>query len=107
MSGNLPHKKFKQIWANACQARGVEWRVKFGIVRKDQTHHWIKVYLAAVYDDDDITHYVVIYEDITDSKQCLAERLSYQATHDDLTGLINRVEFENRLTEMVADARRS
>lgn len=102
MSGNLPHKKFKQIWATL--ARRGEWSGEIRNLRKDQTHHWIKVYLAAVYDGDDITHYVVIYEDITDSKQ-LAERLSYQATHDDLTGLINRVEFENRLTEMVADAR--
>ena len=103
MSGSFPHKKFKQIWATL--ARRGEWSGEIWNLKKDQSHHWIKVYLAAVYDGDEITHYVVIYEDITDSKQ-LAERLSYQATHDDLTGLINRVEFENRLTEMVADAKR-
>ena len=103
MSTTFPRRKLKQIWSTL--ARRGEWSGEIRNLRKDQTLHWIKVYLAAVQDSGKVTHYVVIYEDITNSKQ-LAERLSYQATHDDLTGLINRVEFENRLTEMVADAKR-
>lgn len=42
-------------------------------------------------------------EDITETHQ-LTEKLSYQATHDDLTGLINRWEFERRLTRALEGA---
>ncbi len=35
----------------------------------------------------------------------LAEMLSYQASHDALTGLLNRYEFENRLEYLLQDAR--
>ncbi|MGH8489735.1 MAG: chemotaxis protein CheB, partial [Gammaproteobacteria bacterium] len=38
-------------------------------------------------------------EDVTGSKE--AEKLSYQATHDALTGLINRGEFERRLQRVL------
>ena len=39
--------------------------------------------------------------DITDAKY-LAKQLNYQATHDSLTGLINRREFEQRLVQALA-----
>lgn len=94
---------FEEIWATV-SAEG-EWNGEIKNRRKDGEDYWIKIYLAAVYDDSKvITHYVVIYEDITDSRQ-LSQKLSYQATHDDLTGLINRAEFENRLGELVEDAK--
>jgi len=94
---------FDEIWSIAA-GRG-EWAGEIENRKKDGSHHWIKIYLAAVFDDENqITHYVVIYEDITDSRQ-LAQKLSYQATHDDLTGLINRAEFENRLAMKVEDAK--
>lgn len=95
--------KFEEIWSTV--SRYGEWSGEIKNRRKNGEDFWIKIYLAAVYDDSNvITHYVVIYEDITDSRQ-LSQKLSYQATHDDLTGLINRAEFENRLTALVEDAR--
>ncbi|MBL3616886.1 MAG: EAL domain-containing protein [gamma proteobacterium endosymbiont of Lamellibrachia anaximandri] len=39
---------------------------------------------------------VLVVRDITDA-QHMAKRISWQATHDALTGLINRLEFERRL----------
>ena len=39
---------------------------------------------------------VLILHDVTEAQQ-MTERLRYQATHDALTGLINRYEFEERL----------
>ncbi len=39
---------------------------------------------------------VLIFDDFT-SLHAMAERLVYQASHDDLTGLVNRREFENQL----------
>ena len=41
-------------------------------------------------------------EDVTGSKE--AEKLSYQATHDPLTGLINRGEFERRFQRVLGTA---
>ncbi len=40
-------------------------------------------------------------EDITEAR-VLSEKLSYQATHDKLTGLVNRWEFERRLARTLA-----
>lgn len=42
--------------------------------------------------------------DVTESRK-LARQLSYQATHDALTGLVNRYEFEQRLAEAQRTAR--
>lgn len=39
---------------------------------------------------------VLVLRDVTESRK-LSERISYQATHDSLTGLINRIEFEAKL----------
>jgi diguanylate cyclase (GGDEF)-like protein/PAS domain S-box-containing protein len=45
---------------------------------------------------------VVVVQDESE-KRLVGRRLSFEATHDVLTGLINRREFERRLTRMVAD----
>jgi len=39
---------------------------------------------------------VLVLRDVTESRK-LSARISYQATHDSLTGLINRIEFESKL----------
>lgn len=47
---------------------------------------------------------LVACEDITETR-LLAEKLSYQATHDELTGLVNRWEFERRVVRAVETSR--
>jgi diguanylate cyclase (GGDEF)-like protein/PAS domain S-box-containing protein len=47
---------------------------------------------------------VVVLHDVTEIRG-LTRQMSYQASHDALTGLINRREFERRLTETLEDAR--
>lgn len=44
-----------------------------------------------------------IYRDITERKR-VVEEIAHQATHDELTDLVNRREFERRATALVADA---
>ena len=51
-------------------------------------------------DAGDITHFVAIQEDVT-SARVLSEKLTYQAEHDPLTGLINRHAFEQRLERVL------
>ena len=47
---------------------------------------------------------VVVFRDVSRERR-LRRALSYQATHDALTGLINRREFENRLHTALAETR--
>ncbi|MGL4319169.1 MAG: bifunctional diguanylate cyclase/phosphodiesterase [Pseudomonas sp.] len=53
---------------------------------------------------DSITHFVGVFADISILKHAQA-RLDYQAHHDPLTGLPNRLLFENRLNAELTDAR--
>lgn len=46
--------------------------------------------------DKSIHGYVVVFRDVGEARE-LAKQLEYRATHDDLTGLYNRREFETRL----------
>ncbi|MGB5259660.1 MAG: EAL domain-containing protein [Gammaproteobacteria bacterium] len=52
----------------------------------------------------DITGVVLVFHDVTELRG-LAKKMSYQATHDSLTGLLNRREFENRLKLSINNAR--
>lgn len=47
---------------------------------------------------------VLTFRDISEERK-LAHRLSYQATHDPLTGLVNRREFERRLDRVLSSSR--
>src|SRR5262245_56401651 len=47
---------------------------------------------------------VLVLHDVTRARQ-MARRLSYQASHDSLTGLINRAEFERRLEDALGSTR--
>lgn len=46
---------------------------------------------------------VLVFRDVTEQRR-LQEEMTYRATHDMLTGLINRIEFENRLQTALEDA---
>lgn len=48
---------------------------------------------------------VVVFDDFSTLKE-MSEQLSYQATHDDLTGLYNRREFENQLDTALNETNR-
>ncbi len=52
-----------------------------------------------------VTGAVVLLHDVTELRG-LTRQMSYQATHDALTGLVNRREFEHRLSEAVDIAHR-
>lgn len=47
---------------------------------------------------------VLIFRDVTEQRK-LTEKLTYQATHDSLTGLLNRNEFEKRLRKILKSFR--
>lgn len=53
----------------------------------------------------EVTGAVVLLHDVTEMRG-LARQMSYQATHDALTGLVNRRDFERRLEEGIESAHR-
>lgn len=51
-----------------------------------------------------ITGSVLVFNDVTE-KQKMAEEILYHVSHDALTGLVNRAEFESRLNHFIKDNR--
>jgi diguanylate cyclase (GGDEF)-like protein len=62
----------------------------------DQSEYRARMSLSAVTDEQGkVTHFIGIHDDISREHK-LTERLNFQARHDALTGLYNRIEFESR-----------
>lgn len=65
---------------------------------------WVRTTARTVRDDHDQLVVLMVCEDITEAHR-LSEKLSYQASHDPLTSLFNRREFEGRLETALREAR--
>lgn len=61
---------------------------------------WSRESARVINDVDGSQTLLIVSEDITDAHK-LSQQLSYQASHDALTGLVNRREFEIRLERLV------
>ncbi len=101
-SGEMKNAVYEDLWQTLLDGR--EWRGEMHNRRKNGELYWAKEYIAPIFSESGkVTHFVAIQEDITESRR-VNEELSYQATHDNLTGLINRREFERRLIRVVKTA---
>ena len=92
--------------AAICMADGRSRKLQDGVLllRRDGTDVPIGDSTAPVRDSrGTIIGVVLIIQDETETRR-VGRRLSYEATHDALTGLINRREFERRLARVVSDA---
>ena len=54
--------------------------------------------------EDEVLGVVLVFKDVSEARR-LSRQVSYQATHDALTGLINRAELERRLNRVLDTAR--
>ena len=78
---------------------GREVRTLLRNYRKDGTLFWNEVYIAPVRDESGrLTHFVGILNDVSERHR-YEEQLAHRATHDELTGLPNRVLLEDRLQQ--------
>jgi diguanylate cyclase (GGDEF)-like protein/PAS domain S-box-containing protein len=74
------------------------------LVSRDGRELNIDMSVAAIRDSDAVSIGVVlVFRDVTEERK-LAQQLSHQATHDTLTGLVNRPEFERRLSHLLESA---
>jgi diguanylate cyclase (GGDEF)-like protein/PAS domain S-box-containing protein len=72
------------------------------LVRADASRFWARLQGASVRSGDAGSGTIWIFTDITESRR-QREQLSWSASHDELTGLVNRREFELRLREEIGD----
>jgi diguanylate cyclase (GGDEF)-like protein/PAS domain S-box-containing protein len=104
-SGNTPSQVYQQLWETILDGR--DWKSELQNRTKSGRFYWARISISPVKNaEDQITHFIEIQEDITETRQ-LTEQLSYQASHDAMTGLINRGEFEKQLLLVIDDARRN
>lgn len=76
------------------------------LVMKGNDSHSVEVVVSPLHNDEKtVIGSVMVIHNVTELKS-LADSLSYQASHDALTGLINRREFENRLEVSLLSAKR-
>jgi diguanylate cyclase (GGDEF)-like protein/PAS domain S-box-containing protein len=74
------------------------------LICRDQRELNIDMSVAPIRDTDNASIGVVlVFRDITAERK-LAQQLAHQATHDTLTGLVNRHEFERRLRHLLDSA---
>ncbi|WP_431065611.1 putative bifunctional diguanylate cyclase/phosphodiesterase [Methylotuvimicrobium sp.] len=96
---------FRQLWDilnKTGQWRGEIWnRRKSGEVFPA----WVNISAVPNIADDKIGHYVAVFTEITELKLS-EERLNYLAHHDPLTGLPNRLLFQDRLAQGILQAQR-
>jgi diguanylate cyclase (GGDEF)-like protein/PAS domain S-box-containing protein len=83
-----------------------EARVLVRNFRRDGAPFWNDLQIAPVRDEcGTLTHYVGVLNDVSE-RQRYEERLAHRATHDELTGLPNRVLLEDRLQQAILASQR-
>ncbi|GHA82077.1 sensor domain-containing protein [Cognatilysobacter bugurensis] len=83
-----------------------EARVLLRNLRKDGSLFWNDLQIAPVRDErGTLTHYVGVLNDVSE-RQRYEERLAHRATHDELTGLPNRMLLEDRLKQAILASQR-
>ena len=75
------------------------------LIRRDGNELYIESTAAPIRDPfGSVTGGVLVFHDVSESRE-LNRRLSYHTSHDILTGLVNRREFESRLERALKSAR--
>jgi len=78
---------------------------EFKYQHKDGRELWVQRSASLIRDEARMAAYLMVqYQDIT-SRHLAEEKLRYAATHDDLTGLLKRSAFEEKISEALAESR--
>ncbi|MFQ5937445.1 MAG: EAL domain-containing protein, partial [Acidiferrobacterales bacterium] len=96
-------EKARQALANVAANPGQLHRCELRQIHKAGNLLWVRMTARAIDDAEGRRVILIVCEDITATLQ-LSEELSYQASHDALTGLFNRREFDRRLQQLLNSA---
>jgi len=95
---------YQQLWSDLAHAGF--WRGEIWDTRKNGEVYLEWLTVSAVRDDEDqVTHYVCVFSDITKVKES-QDKLDHLAHHDPLTALPNRLLFHDRLQHAMVRAAR-
>jgi len=99
-SGETLPSVYQDLWETI--STGKEWDGELYNQKKDGSYYWGRNSISSVRNaQGNITNYISNLNDVTNEYEML-EQLNYQASHDSLTGLINRMEFERRLHRLLS-----
>jgi len=99
-SGETTHAEYEDLW-NTILA-GKMWRGIFKNKKKDGQYYWGNGLITPIRNEKgQITHFLAVQEDITEKMQT-EEKVKYLASHDELTGILNRTCFMERLNEWLS-----
>ncbi|MDR4518011.1 MAG: EAL domain-containing protein [Nitrosomonas sp.] len=95
---NIDHLKKKQ-----CESKNREC-----LLICKNNHKFVINYVVALIRDskENVIGTVLTFRDVTEQRK-LTQKLAYQATHDALTSLLNRNEFESRLEQILKTTRKN
>ena len=101
-SGTTPNDVYKELWETILS--GNTWQGELQNRKKNGDLFWSLEQISPMINEyGEIIHFIATMTDITSQKE-EKEEISYQASHDLLTGLINRREFEKRLERVLKSA---
>ena len=115
--GHLVHEIFRSFHEETCEplenplavairrARAIKSIRPTLLIRRDGNELYIESCASPIRDNaGEISGGVLVFHDVSESRE-LNRKLSYHASHDMLTGLVNRREFEARLERALKSAR--
>lgn len=103
-SGKVPDAEFKTLWETI--KAGKEWQGEFVNRKKNGELYWERGVISSIKNSDGvITHFLAVKEDITKRKWA-EETIQHMAYYDPLTDLPNRMLFNDRLGQALAQAKR-
>lgn len=73
------------------------------IIRRNGNVIWVRETARLVKDENSHPRLLLVCEDITETRR-LSEKIAYQASHDELTGLVNRRQFDIHIQNLVLEA---
>ncbi len=104
-SGRHGTEFFRQMWSSLVSAG--KWEGELWNKKKNGTIYLQRLSIVGVADrNGDMAHYIGFLSDITDQRE-EEEKIRRLAHHDPLTGLPNRILFQDRLEQAILGARRS
>ncbi len=103
-SGETAKEIYTDLWETLLS--GQEWRGVFHNKKKNGEFYWAEETISPITNNQGgITHFIAQQEDITEVRR-ISDEMNFQTTHDLLTGLLNRRQFEKELELTVQHAQK-